>query len=488
MRWRAALPWLLLGGIALLGVVLAWREIGSEGFAVDEGSSYWLASLPAGDFWEVVSRSEANASLYYLLLRAWTSLGQSEAFIRGFSIVFAVATVVPLFMLVRRLAGDFAGLAAALLLIVNGYWLEYARFARGYALAMFLATLTTYLLLRMLDGDARRTTWVAYGVLMGLSLYAHMFSLLVLGAHVLVVLLTRPVRPARRRFVAAFGVVGLFLIPLLAFLLFSAGAEVDWLRSPTPGRVVTRLTQFVGNAGLPLLLAHGALLGVVVARWLAALRERDTEPRGWHRYTLVLAWLLVPIVGGIAVSVFKPLFHSRYLIVAFPALAATAALGIDVLRPKMLQVGALAGVAVLAATAVPAVYDENPKHPWRELTGLIAENAREGDRVVFFSPTTRRTVEYYVESRALETTFPEPIYPAGEWGAHPIELVPFVPDMETLNREVPDAERVWFVSGLTTGLYRDQVAEAIARACPQRTGTWFRGRLIAYECGTDIDA
>jgi uncharacterized membrane protein len=65
-------------------------------------------------------------ALYYFLLRFWLTLGGSEGFVRGLSVLFSVATIPITFFLGARLFGRRAGLLASLLLAVNAYHIHYA--------------------------------------------------------------------------------------------------------------------------------------------------------------------------------------------------------------------------------------------------------------------------------------------------------------------------------------------------------------------------
>src|SRR5882724_11633522 len=89
---RAA-HWVTL--LLLFGVGTAVRVLflARKPFWFDETFSVEVARLDWRNFLHLLWWREANMSLYYVLLRVWLHLGQSEFFVRSLSVVIAVATL-----------------------------------------------------------------------------------------------------------------------------------------------------------------------------------------------------------------------------------------------------------------------------------------------------------------------------------------------------------------------------------------------------------
>ena len=70
-----------LGAVVAVAVAfgLGLYHLSSRSLWGDEAFSVTLARKPAGEFWHVVATSQANMSLYYVLLRGWIKLGDGEA-------------------------------------------------------------------------------------------------------------------------------------------------------------------------------------------------------------------------------------------------------------------------------------------------------------------------------------------------------------------------------------------------------------------------
>jgi uncharacterized membrane protein len=85
------------------------------------------------------------------------------------------------YLLGDKLAGPWAGLAAASLLAVSPAEVQYSLEIRGYGQAQFAALVSLLGLLTFCDADRRRTRWMglgAYAVGCVAALYSHTMLLL----------------------------------------------------------------------------------------------------------------------------------------------------------------------------------------------------------------------------------------------------------------------------------------------------------------------
>ena len=85
-RKRASIPSVgsaLLLLIVAAGVVLRLHLLTRRDLWVDEALSVVLARMPWRHFWQALWDFQANMALYYLLLRGWLHLGDSEGLVRS---------------------------------------------------------------------------------------------------------------------------------------------------------------------------------------------------------------------------------------------------------------------------------------------------------------------------------------------------------------------------------------------------------------------
>ncbi len=174
--------WATLTGITVAGALLQLHAIAAKSLWLDEGSSITMARLDWFNFLRIMWRREMNMVLYYLLLRGWLHLGDSVAFIRGLSVVFAVAAIPAIFLLGRKMHGTGLGLISALLLSINAFQVRYAQEVRSYSLLVLLVIVSTYWFITAAE-SGRKRDWNWYIVTSALAIYAHFFAVLVVVSH-----------------------------------------------------------------------------------------------------------------------------------------------------------------------------------------------------------------------------------------------------------------------------------------------------------------
>jgi uncharacterized membrane protein len=126
--------------------------LGSKNMWVDEGTTIGLVRAPFDDFLHSVVNWEVNQSAYYVVVRAWSVLGDDLGTLRLVSVLFTVATVPVMYLLGTRLHGEAVGIAAALVLALHGMVLQYSQMLRSYSMVLFLVTLATWALLERWTG------------------------------------------------------------------------------------------------------------------------------------------------------------------------------------------------------------------------------------------------------------------------------------------------------------------------------------------------
>ena len=388
--WHEALA---LSVLLVAMAVLALYELGALSLWRDEVASVVFANGSLGDLLSLVDRPRAevglaNMATYYLLLHFWLGLGESEAQIRLLSVIFGVASVVPVYFIGRRLAGWTLGALAAGIYVLIPFTIHYSQEARGYSLAMLVAGLLTWLLLIGVDRKSR-WPWLAYGVIAALGLYVHFFVAAVLAAHALWLIATRQVPPLASAALAMAPIV-LALVPL-PFIVGQFGAEQEWI-PPLSLRLLNR--EMTALAGSQALLLAFAVLGAVGI----GLHARD------RRVWLMVICVVLPIALAMLVSLVKPLFIGRYLVVVLPQLAVLSAAAILALRGWLLRGAAVAVLAVLLLLAVPTAYLDQHEQDWRSAGAWMAGEVEPGDHMI--AGNSERPIRYYLD-QAGAATVPE---------------------------------------------------------------------------------
>lgn len=455
---RPEAPYLVaLTGFLAVGLFLRLDELGRQSLWFDEADVVVRAQAPLTTILRDFVTAGQNGPLYTLFLHGWTALWDtSEVAVRLPSALAGAATIPLIYAVGRLLHGPRLGLYAAGIITVAPYQHWYAREAKMYALVTFATLAATALLLLALR-DNRRRQWLAYVVVMTLSLQLHVTAALVLAAHLLFVVTrraegggrnreedasrqdaeqcqdrqgtpepssSRPVPPSAFRLPRsprpiphswwAFAALTLPYLPVAAWQLrFVRGGTVTWHPSIGPldylRETLTRFTagfRADGGTEVRALLLYGLLagLGALPLAW------RHGPGAAWglgarERTTLLVGLVVIPLGLFYAVTTVRPLYSDRYLIIITPALYLLTAGGVLLLerfahraRPF---VGPLALVLVLAL-AWPVLRDVNltataQKEDWREAYRHIAVHAHPGDIVIVHPGYLDTTLAYYRE-------------------------------------------------------------------------------------------
>ena len=124
-RLSIAWPELLIVSVALF---LFTYQLGTESFWIDEILSVESARGPLN----------LNRPLYFVLLRFWMLLGQSDVWLRSLSVLFGFGSVVLTYCLGRKLASRTAGQMSALLMALSPLVINHSQEVRFYMMSTFL--------------------------------------------------------------------------------------------------------------------------------------------------------------------------------------------------------------------------------------------------------------------------------------------------------------------------------------------------------------
>ncbi len=472
------LHWITL--ILILGAAIAVRLycLGCKPFWFDETFSVEVARMDWPNFFRVLWWREANMSLYYLLLRAWLHFGATQFFIRSLSVVFAAFTVPALYWLGKLLRGPRVALAAAALFAFNAFDIRYSQEARSYALFLLLATLSSGFLVAFLQrGTSRLRT--GYIVLSTLAVYAHLYALLMLAAHWLVLRRTSLFTPMdadqhQSHSIAgdlrhAWKVIAISVAPLILFVLKTGAGPIRWIPRPGLTAVLEFLRYF--TSGTPLVLAAACALALAPLGKRLFRRATDWET---FRLQFLAVWLLFPILLTLLISVARPVFYPRYMIFCLPPLLILVAIGIFTVRPRWLAAAAICILIVLSTRMIPFVwaYDfEDERDGAGAATNFILDHAQPGDGIVFHIPQTRVPYDFFRSLRAgkpvnADEFGPEILYPRhGEY----LQYLDFKskPSAQELRSLIASHPRVWVVLMYNGPKLPDPGAEVIKQTLSQ---------------------
>jgi len=391
-----ATTFFLVALITLAAAFLRLHGLTAKSFWLDEGIGIEIVRLNWTQFLHVIWSSEANMALYYVLLKFWMMMGDSEGFIRGLSILFSVATVPLIFSLGKRLFGQRAGLLAALLLGLNAYHIRYAQDARSYAMFVFFAVLATWLLIKNLQ-EPSSAQWELYGFVCALTAYCHFFGTMLVPAHVIPLLFWKKDQIPWRKFTRGLLVFGAMTVPIVIFVLKTGYSPISWAPPMNFNSLLALGVIFSGNDGRLLLALDVVAIGItlIMARRTS---KSDTDKSAIRGYALIFSWLITPVAMVAACSLFKPMLVPRFLSFCLPALLLLVAAGISKCQPAALAWGLCIAITVCSMFGVINYFQydlEGNRQDWRSLTSYVIDHSRPGDSIFFFYAAGEAPFDYY---------------------------------------------------------------------------------------------
>lgn len=379
-------------GPSLLALVIGCWNIQRPVLSMDEAVSWDAANRSAGQIANLARVIDGVLAPYYLFLHFWIAIfGDSELSLRMPSCLAAAAAVGVTAAIGRRLFNARVGIIAATLLEILPAFSRYAQEARPYGLVLFLACLSTLLLLCSLD-NPRPRRWIGYGCAIAALGLFHLFGLLLLGGHA--VFVAARWWDSRRRvlvigWILSAAAAGFVCLPL-AFLGASERNQLWWV---APVRWNTLLN-------LPDSLFLSSPIGwTVVGLAVGAVWQR-------HRVVAALAiTALAPAVELYVISLKTPLWVPRYLLFALCAWCLLAAVTVS-------RSWARAGIAIvlvllLAFDAQTHIRSEtgHDTPDYRAVAQFLHQRAESGDGIIY-SPKgqawwTRPALSYYARRSNL---------------------------------------------------------------------------------------
>jgi uncharacterized membrane protein len=370
-----------------------------------------------------------------------------------------------MYLLGRRLFGRGVGLLSALLLAISTCAIVYSQEARGYSWLLLGTIVSTYLFVRLMEQPGIGVAF-AYALAAGVTFYFHYFGLLVPVAHgVSLFALPRERRPWKELWIAAVVLV-LLAAPVLWMIYVQPGRHLDWVQKPSLlefYHLGVFLAAESGKALGPVLLAIEIVLVVVFFRELLRLRN---EQQDFWRYVIVASGLCTPVIISLLVSVVRPVFFHRFLIICLPAWLLAVAVGTYRLVDARARYVAIALVCFLSIFTTIASYSRM-REDWRGAANLLIDNASAQDVVVYYQGVGYFAAENYRDW-----------LPGGS--ANRPNGVEVKPHSDDWRRELGDAKKVWLVeypANLSDDNIRAVEAELHSRYYAART-TPFRAVTV----------
>jgi mannosyltransferase len=355
----------------------------------DEVFSVHAARHSWAEMFKFVAADIIHPPLFYTVLKIWIGIGgESLVWLRLLSVLLAVATIAPFYLLCRELnLKPKERNLAFTLMAVSGFLIKYTQEVRMYSLLLLLSVTSIWLFVRFVR-NSRLRTLAALTVCNLLVVYTHYYGWLLVFAQACVVLTWY--RKSFSRFLLSAAVLLFTYVPwIYAVATFREPARglaqnIGWIKRPNAGDLV----EYFVLLNKPFLFSQSTLdrADSFLIGWLALLlvgvalavlffrRWRDRALTEAERVMLALTF--VPLILGAGLSWLLPhsIWGTRHLIISAVPFFILAGIAIANLKPYWTRLTVLIGLASVMVLA-GAVYllKPVPKLSWCEWNNLAKQ-------------------------------------------------------------------------------------------------------------------
>lgn len=434
-----------------VGFFVRVHELGAQSLWNDEGTSVALArtSIPA-----IVNAAarDIHPPLYYILLSGWIQgAGISEFAIRFLSVLAGVAVIAVTFRVAREFFDQDVAVIAAVLAALNPFQTYYAQETRMYIWVTLFAALSVWVFVLMFKPPrdlkpsplaqrirVRSFAFAGYVLFTLAALYTnyYAFTLVVFENLAFLAWLLWEVRAGHPGWRDTFAFwIGAQVVVVLAYapwLVFAQQSLTGWPGISEPMSLLEmaqRIASAFATAADSPLDYQLPLVAVYVLFFVGGLLpSRDLfKQSAWGIVTCAL-WALVPLFAMYSVSLSRPAYNPKFLLLATPGFLICVARGVSVLYPGLflrertpeaslhssltsrlarqyIGIGKLFVGALFAAGMVLALQNlyADPRlqrDDYRGIVHYINAVATERDAVIVNAPGQLDVVRYYYQSAA----------------------------------------------------------------------------------------
>jgi uncharacterized membrane protein len=427
--------WLLVALFVAFALRVAFLD--AQSLWNDEGTSVALSSLSLEAIVNGAAR-DIHPPLYYLLLHFWMPfVGQMEFAVRFLSVIAGVLTVAVTYRVARAFFDEEAAVIATFLSAFSAFQVYYSQEARMYIWVTLWSAVSVWAFAKLkvqnpkLEVEKQESeienrkskiiNWIIYIAATLAALYTQYVGAFVVIAEniafaVWLWLAWRAKRPHIRHsvvfWIAAQIIVGLAFAP---WYLFAGGQLASWPSISEPLDLPTLLWRVLNVFSVGLTLEDGIAAGIALAFGILFFIgwERTREPRAdWGIVTLIL-WTLVPVGVMYVVSLSRPAYNPKLLLLATPAFLILVARGLARIHPGIFAYGRTYPPQtpmwsnifwvlsiIVAVGFFPSLknYYFDPRYArddYRAILRFIDANERAGDGILINAPGQIDVVRYY---------------------------------------------------------------------------------------------
>jgi hypothetical protein len=293
-----------------------------------------------------VGRDLVHPPLFYALLKLWVRIGgESLLWLRLFSTLIAIVTIIPLLQLCKELSLRASERNSALVLMaVNTFLIYYSQLLRMYSLLLLLSVCSLWLFVKLFKSPVvpKGLLW-ALGSINLLLVYTHYFGWILIGAELLFLLCWR--RQQLFSFLVSVTVIGICFSPWIyavarVYANRGLAQNIGWINRPRMSDLIAfyatlndKPFEFPWNGKTGMLLFVCPILFWGVQVFLRA-RGRDRQRDSTFWLLLLFAFLPVSAVYFASQLIGQSIWLPRGLLFVAAPYFILVAVSISQLRPR----------------------------------------------------------------------------------------------------------------------------------------------------------
>ena len=381
--------WLIiLAAICVVYVLLRFWRLTDSCLWFDEIFSVHAAEHDWGSLFRFVAQDLIHPPLFYVLLKIWISIGGESLFwLRLFPVLFSIVSIIPFYLLCRKLKLDFLTIAVAFAFFaVNGSLIKYAQEVRMYSLLLCLSLFSIWLFVRFLN--LGKSFWILTLINI-LLVYTQHFGWTIVVSEVLAILIFQRIKFGK--ILLMFGLTLISFVPWTlevwknANLSAKASQNLGWAGKPNLQTLIQfkfdlfepfYYQQSNTDAGSVYLITIPLLLVVLTGFVFYFINRKNEDETERRNFFLLLIFIIFPFFFAFTASWILPfsIWGTRHLIVIFVPVLILSSLAISKINVLPLKIILLYVILLLFAVAFfLQTQRKTPQYIWCAWENLAAE-------------------------------------------------------------------------------------------------------------------
>ena len=411
--------------IFLIGAVLRIYRLDFQSMWVDEVAT---AIESSGSIKNIIFDPQFNMKippLHNIITHYFLSAEHREFWMRLPSALFGSMTIAFLYLLIKNWFNTKIALISAFLLAISPFHIWYSQEVRAYAMIVFFAVLTMYFFNQVLINQTNLLSRIGFILSLTLTFYSHSIA----ASFLILVFIISIVAPAQNRkkvlkqWFMTYAIFTILIIPAIYLVLslpvmptspekkinmlyFYIWPYVLWAFG-TGYSLGPNLADLQDQSRMSALLdAATIIIPVLLIFFILITIGTIGVFKKYHQHSFkILLWFLFPLFFTIVAAMFEiESFNVRYAILSFPAFIVLLAVGINMLKTKLLRLLAITVITVISLASLYNYYyvDRYQREDNRGAGHFLSQNASSGDIVLCSASYTLMALKYYCDKDELQ--------------------------------------------------------------------------------------